>query len=363
MKVLLAATVLVLAMSFALPTAAAQDAAAPHRHWWNQPSPAAPARNPNAKALPLISVRGNRFVDPQGNAVLFRGLSIADPDKIDGEGHWNRELFVKVQETGARLVRIPVHPVAWRERGSRSYLALLDQAVEWCADLGMYVDVDWHSIGNLESGLFQDPMYDTSKQETFEFWRTMARHFAGNTNVAFFELFNEPTSFSNKLGPVRWEEWKRTNEDLIALIRAYDPQKIPLVAGFDWAYDLTPLRVNPINAEGIGYVTHPYPMKRPKPWEPKWEEDFGFAAAQYPIIATEIGYWERPGVPDEGYGPAIVAYLESHGISWLAWCFDPEWKPSMISSWQTFALTGEGEFFSQAMHAPPPAQPPAGNSR
>lgn len=26
-----------------------------------------------------------------------------------------------------------------------------------------------------------------------------------------------------------------------------------------------------------------------EPWPPKWEEDFGFAAANYPIIATEIG--------------------------------------------------------------------------
>ena len=46
------------------------------------------------------------------------------------------------------------------------------------------------------------------------------------------------------------------------MIRAYNPQAIPLVAGFDWAYDLTPLRLNPIAAEGIGYTTHPYANKR-----------------------------------------------------------------------------------------------------
>src|SRR5450432_4114326 len=72
-----------------------------------------PTTNPDAKKLPLISVKGNHFVDPQGNVVLFRGVSISDPDKIDGQGHWNKEHFQHIKEMGATLVRIPVHPIAW----------------------------------------------------------------------------------------------------------------------------------------------------------------------------------------------------------------------------------------------------------
>jgi len=326
------------------------------RQWWNERPVGRPVNNPNAGKLPLISVRGNKFVDPSGTSVLFRGVSIADPDKISGQGHWNKDLFVRVSQMGARLVRIPVHPVAWRERTPREYLAMLDQAVEWCTDLGIYIDIDWHSIGNLETGLFQDPMYDTSKQETFNFWRTIAMHFAGNHTVAFYELFNEPTTFSNKLGRVSWDDWKRTNEDLISVIRAYDQEKIPLVAGFDWAYDLTPLRNSPIDAERIGYVTHPYPMKRPKPWEAKWEEDFGFAADRYPLIATEIGFEGKASTLENGYGPSIVKYLEGRGIGWIAWAFDPEWGPRLLNSWDTFGYTDSGEFFHQAMTATGRAQ-------
>ncbi len=36
---------------------------------------------------------------------------------------------------------------------------------------------------------------------------------------------------------------------MIHLIRSFDTETIPLVAGFDWAYDLTPLREEPINAD------------------------------------------------------------------------------------------------------------------
>src|SRR5262245_27883372 len=91
-------------------------------HWWNQPSrPPRPSSQAEAKKLPLIRVEGNRFVDSQGQTVLFRGVSISDPDKIDGQGHWNREHFEHVKEFGATLVRIPVHPVAWRERTPEKY--------------------------------------------------------------------------------------------------------------------------------------------------------------------------------------------------------------------------------------------------
>jgi len=328
--------------------------------WWHAAYLTQPLNSPDAKKLPLISVRGNRFVDPTGKPVLFRGVSIADPDKTESQGHWSKDLFVKVKETGATVVRIPVHPVAWRGRGTKNYLALLDQAVQWCTDLGLYVDIDWHSIGNLKQGLFQDPMYETSMTETLNFWRIMSAHYNGNHTVAFFELFNEPTVFFGQLGSVSWEDWRQLNEDMIAVIRAYDKETIPLVAGFDWAYDLTPLRISPIRAEHIGYVTHPYPIKRSKPWPPKWEEDFGFAAEHYPIIATEIGFDQGDGTREQGieYGNEITGYLESKGISWIAWCFDPEWGPTMISSWDTFQLTDEGKFFSDVMRAKAAASSP-----
>lgn len=311
-----------------------------------------PYSSPDARKLPRISVSGNRFVDPSGKPMLFRGLNIADPDKLMQQGHWNRELFVKVKEMGANLVRLPVHPRAWHgPRGAAAEMALLDQAVDWCTELNIYVIIDWHSIGNLKSGMFENAMYETTVPETFGFWRTISKHFAGANTVAFYELFNEPSTANGDFGRVTWEQWKDLNEEMIVIIRAHDAEAIPLVAGLDWAYDLTPLRINPIAATNIGYVTHPYAHKRGKPWEPKWEEDFGFAASRYPIIATEIGFakTQEGGWADSEYGNAITKYLESHGMSWTAWCFDAEWGPTLIRSWDGYTLTESGEFFKQAM--------------
>ena len=329
------------------PQKAKRDSAQYHQ-WWNERFAGAPLIFKDAKLLPLIKVEGNRFVNEKGDTVFFHGLSIADPDKLEHQGHWNKIIFEKAKELGTMIIRIPVHPVAWRDRTPAGYLKLLDQAVEWCTGLGIYIDIDWHSIGNLEEGLFQDPMYVTSLTETYNFWRTIASHYRGINTIAFYELFNEPTDYRGQLGNVSWDEWKKINENLIKLIRAYDNDKIPLVAGFDWAYDLTPLNYAPIDAERIGYVVHPYPHKRTPPYEPKWEEDFGFAANKYPVVATELGFTLKDKAENLAYGKTIIKYFKEKGISWIWWVFDPQWDPQMFESWKDFKLTAGGKFYEEA---------------
>lgn len=318
-----------------------------YHRWWDKRFPAA-MEFKDAKALPLIKVKGNQFVNEFGDTVRFHGLAIADPDKLENQGHWSKEIFQKAKELGTMIIRIPVHPISWRERTPEQYLKLLDQAVEWCTEEGMYIDIDWHSIGNLEEGLFQDPMYVTSLTETYNFWRTIASHFKGINTICFYELFNEPTDYQGKLGNVSWGNWKKINENLIKLIRAYDTDKIPLAAGFDWAYDLTPLNMEPIDAEGIGYSVHPYPHKRSAPYEPKWEENFGFAANKYPVIATELGFTMQDNDTNLTFGKAVINYFNEKKMSWIWWCFDTEWDPTMIESWKTYNLTENGIFYREA---------------
>lgn len=57
------------------------------RHW-QRPKP-----NPQAKLLPLIQVKGNKFVNSKGDTVLFLGLATSDPDKLESQGYWNKKHF------------------------------------------------------------------------------------------------------------------------------------------------------------------------------------------------------------------------------------------------------------------------------
>jgi endoglucanase len=338
-----------------VPAAFAQGARGGRSDWWNVPYPGVFDSSKLAKVPGWLQVEGNRFVDEQGKTVILRGVNISDPDKLVKGGHWNKAYFEVIRSWGADVIRVPVHPVAWRMRGSDGYFELLDQAVQWASDLGMYLIVEWHSMGNLEMGLLQHPMHETTKQKTFEFWRGLAHRYAAVPTIAFYEFFNEPTLFDGQLGQMTWAEWKTINEQLIALIRANGAKAIPLVAGFDWAYELRNVKDAPIDAPGIGYVSHPYPMKAQQPWEQNWEKDFGYVADTYPVFATEIGFMAAtdPGahVPvkaTEEYGRRITAYFDKKGISWTAWCFDPDWPPQLISDWN-FTPTREGAFFRAVM--------------
>ena len=310
-----------------------------------------------SQSVQRIQVRGNKFENEKRETMIFRGLNTSDPDKLTNDGHWNKEYFTEMKNWGANIVRFPVHPEAWRKRGQTEYLKILDSGIVWAKEFEIYVIIDWHSIGNLRSEMFQSANYETTKKETFEFWRTMARKYKDEPTVAFFELFNEPTVYNGQLGTCTWAQWKELNEEMITIIRAHGCKTIPLVAGFNWAYDLTEAAANPINKEGIGYVSHPYPMKISKPWETQWTKDWGMMASKYPLILTEIGFCGTndigahiPVMSDESYGDAITKYTAEKGISYVVWVFDQQWAPRLFNDWK-FTPSRQGRYFKKALQA------------
>jgi hypothetical protein len=92
-----------------------------------------------------------------------------------------------------------------------------------------------------------------------------------------------------------------------------------------------------------------------RPWQSKCEEDWGFVADTYPVILTEIGFAlpHETGVHipvhgDEVYGNTVVDYADDRGISWVVWCFDPEWSPHMFKDWN-YTPARQGAFFRKVM--------------
>jgi endoglucanase len=313
-----------------------------------------------ARPQPRIRVEGNHFVDEAGKTVIFQGVNIEDPDDLARESNWSRGLFEAILAWNANIVRVPVHPPRFRDRGTSAYFELLDQAVLWANELGLYLIIDWHSIGNLLRDRYQAGQYITTEQETLQFWRDVASRYKGVPTVALYELFNEPTfGPRGRYGSTSWTDWKRFNERLIDTVRQHDPAAIALVAGFDWAYDLRPVAGEPIERPAVAYVSHPYPGKTHPPYPAQWDEKFGFVAERYPLVATEIGYMppdapgaHSPAVDTGNYGPEITDYLARKGASWVAWCFSPSWTPTLISDW-SFTPNAAGTHFQSVMRQRP----------
>lgn len=40
-----------------------------------------------------VKVQGNKFIDSQGNELVFRGLCFSDPVKLVRDGQWNERYF------------------------------------------------------------------------------------------------------------------------------------------------------------------------------------------------------------------------------------------------------------------------------
>jgi endoglucanase len=304
------------------------------------------------KHLPLIKVDGKNIVTEKGQVIQLRGVCFSDPDKLEKDGHWNKQYFQEAKNWGCNVVRFAIHPSRLNSRGWDKYFELVDKGVVMAEELGMYVIIDWHSIGNLNEDKYTNAQYNTSWAETVKFWKTVAQRYKGNPTVAVYELFNEPTKAG---GTLTWGTWRPSLEKIIDEIYTIDDQKISLVGGMDWAYLLNEVGTDPVNRKNVAYCTHPYPQKRNKSWEPQWEKDWGFVTDKYPIIATEFGFMDAkdrgahiPCISDESYGKEIIDYFNKKNISYTSWCFDPNWPPYLIKDWN-FTPTVAGEIFRKAM--------------
>ncbi len=330
------------------------------QQWWGT-TDQTPFDTSASKRQSALKVEGRFIVDEQGRPFGIRGVSIADPDKLVRQKQWRQGLFREIARWGANTVRIPVLPETWRTLGRDRYLALMDQAVNWANEEGMYLILDWHSVGHLKAGAFDHPRYQTDRAETFDFWRTIAARYAEVPTVAVYELFSEPTTAGGAYGQPDWHAWKAFNEDLIDVIRAADNNVIPLVTGFNRAYDLSRVTRHPVERPGIAYAIHPWPQREmprhttPEQYVKLWQANWGHIANTYPLLATEIGWVRRggyaaqaPAIDDGRYGPNIVNFLQARNIGWTVWCFDPDWAPTMIEDW-SFSPTEQGAFFRKVM--------------
>lgn len=374
-KIAWTTTILFAALLLAAPAASADElnhgavnAQVTGEEWWDIPYPQRFDASLLTEPQEALTVSGKDIVNESGEVVVLRGVNIGDPAKLTRQGNWNRRLFEEVAAWGANVVRLPVHPMGWRKHGAAWYMERVDEAVFWANSLGLYLIIDWHSIGNLLSEMYQHPMYFTTVTETRDFWRRMAFRYRDVPTLAVYEIYNEPTdnfigNGKGSLGQIDWESWRETLEELVDIVQVYDPQSISLVAGFNWAYDLTPVADMPLRRENIAYASHPYPQKAGlegtstrETFHAAWERQWGFAAEQYPLILTEIG-WVRddgfnPHVPvihnENSYGANLVNFMNERGISWTVWNFDVDWGPRMIDDWD-FTPTEQGRFFRYVM--------------
>lgn len=330
-------------------------------------------KTPQTSGLPRLFVVGNEIRDENNNQIVFYGVNAIDPAWLSlYYRHWEAAYFQKMKDWGVKIVRIPVHYPAYRwfeEKEKGSYIRLLRQGIEWAANEGIYTVIDFHAIGYPPSGEWQqtqweDPnwgqIYQFTPQELCDFWTTISKEFANDSRIAFYDLFNEPAKElpgGQNTTLEAWLDWRNMAESLIDLIRENDPQRLVLVGGLQFSYDLRYVKDYPVRRPGVVYSVHIYPWTLlPGEWHAVWDTAFGNLAFYVPILVTETGFEPNAtedamrGTPEDFGIPLIDGYLKPRNIGWLAWNFGPEWPPCLVSDWD-YTPTISGSFFRERMLA------------
>lgn len=285
--------------------------------------------------IPPLHTEGRYFEDPFGNVVILRGVAMADLKEVNTErpGMSVEKLLDLLTDANAgfyaRVVRFTVFPERWLVDPELYLAEHLRPAVDAAAQRGLYVIIDWHEISDVE------PVRD----RTTQFWSTVAPVFANYSNV-LYELFNEAM---NQDDP-SWQRWKEQAQPWVDLIREHAPSTIVLIGGPFWSQQIGGAAMDPFEGENLAYVGHIYPIIDPNTWS-----DTGVmaqVAAVRPLMITEWGFRDDGGYVWDGdktsFGDPLKAFVESHGLSWTAWCADNLWAPVMFDEdWQL--LTGAGE--------------------
>jgi endoglucanase len=330
------------------------------------------ALTPSAGAgeLAPLSVRGNAIIR-DGTPFTLHGVN---RDTLEwgrfnwrgcgGDGHFDDEDFDRIAGWRANAVRIPLSQAAWlgRRCDPTTYAGLVDRAVERANARGMYVilDLHWSDVGGrapcdvgCPSG--QQPMPDA---DSLRFWREIATRYANRPGVVF-DLYNEPHDVS-------WPCWRdggctatsstpgaRVAYEAIGMQQLYDAVRqtgadnVVLVAGLDWAYDLSGVGGGyALRGSNIVYDTHVYLR-----WHSSvvdWEAHFGGVSGRFAVIATEFGSVDCSATMTAW----LLAYFALRGISWTGWSWSAPGEcsqPTVIADWSGRPMPDQGVLIHDAL--------------
>lgn len=194
---------------------------------------------------PVLRTEGTRFVDPEGNTILLRGINLVEKNPANGYIHRDTAgLFDQLKEWGFNCIRLGIiwdgaepEPGRYNEAYLDSIATLVDRA----AARGIYVMLDMHqdlygrqfsdgapdwatltdSLPHAKGAIWSDAyLISPAIQRAFDnfwanapaadgigiqdhyarLWQHIARKFAGNPAVVGYDIMNEPFNGSSGAG-------------------------------------------------------------------------------------------------------------------------------------------------------------------
>jgi len=295
---------------------------------------------------PGYTTVGNKIIDPNGNAVIPRGVNRDSLEANPNGWHLSDNDFEAMRLWGASMVRLPLSQQFWLSTSCNydpGYAARVDQMVQSITKRGMIALVDLHTTaagqacGTPRLAMMAD---DYSVQ----FWTQVANRYKSNPLVAF-DLFNEPHDITEAQwhdgGMIGSPAWHAVGmQQLYDTVRATGANNPVFIGGYSWAYRIDVALRRPVDGFAIVFSSHIYNPPGTGPLPPNIDSVIPPVAASYPVVFGEFGTNAGTGT----YNANVIAYAESHGIGWAAWIWDQlPTQFALITDWVSYTPTAAGQ--------------------
>ena len=241
-----------------------------------------------------LSVQGTGLVDASGAPFQLRGVSTHGLLWV--EDYVGSAAFATQQsDMGANSIRLELYTGEYGGQVNGTTPAeLLDQVndgVNAATRAGLYTVIDWHVLNN------GNPLSNVS--EARDFFGTVSERYGAQDNV-IYEICNESAS------SVPWSHVRSYAEDIIATIRANDPDAVVIV-GTPVGEGATGPITQPLTGAAAENVLYGIDAQNAVSAGQGLDERLASAIADgLPVYVSEYGEVESALAPEEG------------GASWLA---------------------------------------------
>jgi endoglucanase len=318
------------------------------------PSPTSTASGP----APQLHVSGNKLVNASGQTVVLHGVDRSGTEYacVQGNGIFDgpndQASITAMKNWGVTAVRVPLNEACWNAESyvnaayaGANYISAIKAYVSLLNANGMVAILDLHWTDGLYTGnsagcssaeaTCQKPMPDAA--QAIPFWTSVASTFKGNDAV-IFDLFNEPyASRATGSTTTGWQCWLSGGtcpgisyqvagmQSMVNAVRGTGANNVLMLGGEEYSNDLTSwLAYEPTDPDhNLVASWHSYNFNTCSS-QSCWTSQVAPVAAAVPVVAGEIGENDCA----DSYVDPLMTWLDSEGISYLAWAWNADFACS-----------------------------------
>jgi endoglucanase len=318
------------------------------------PSPTSTASGP----APQLHVSGNKLVNASGQTVVLHGVDRSGTEYacVQGNGIFDgpndQASITAMKNWGVTAVRVPLNEACWNAESyvnaayaGTNYISAIKAYVSLLNANGMVAILDLHWTDGLYTGnsagcssaeaTCQKPMPDAA--QAIPFWTSVASTFKGN-NAVIFDLFNEPyASRATGSTTTGWQCWLSGGtcpgisyqvagmQSMVNAVRSTGATNVLMLGGEEYSNDLTSwLAYEPTDPDhNLVASWHSYNFNTCSS-QSCWTSQVAPVAAAVPVVAGEIGENDCA----DSYVDPLMTWLDSQGISYLAWAWNADFACS-----------------------------------